>query len=93
MELFIYALHDHFVQYAKYRRKVIYGQQIVNLLKSEIHDMLSLTRVMICDCRNNIEGGQNNFLNIMSRFLSQNTLWIGYQLFIDDLQQYRIRWI
>ena len=52
---------------------------------TKIYAMPSWRRVMICDCGNNIDRDRNSSINIMLRFLSQNTLWTGYQKFVDNL--------
>lgn len=41
---------------------------------------------MICDCGNRIDRDRNSAINIMTRYLSQNALWTGYQQFVDNLR-------
>jgi putative transposase len=44
-------------------------------------------RVMRCDCGNVLDRDKNSSVNVMLRFLSQNALWTGYQLFVDNLRK------
>jgi putative transposase len=44
-------------------------------------------RIIICDCGNEIDRDKNSAINIMSRFLSQNAKWTGYQHFAGKLRQ------
>ena len=53
----------------------------------KIHLMKLSDRVMICDCGNTIDRDRNSSVNIMVRYLSQNALWTGYQLFTDNLRK------
>ncbi|MCX9081555.1 MAG: hypothetical protein OIN83_05100 [Candidatus Methanoperedens sp.] len=41
---------------------------------------------MECDCGNLIDRDRNSTISIMSRFLSQNAMWTGYQRFVGNLR-------
>lgn len=43
-------------------------------------------RIMKCDCGVKMDRDKNSAINIMSRFLSQNARWMGYQQFAGNLQ-------
>jgi len=51
------------------------------------HKMLLYKRIMICDCGNQIDRDINSSINIMSRFLSQNAKWTGYQQFVGNMRK------
>ncbi|MFX0162790.1 MAG: RNA-guided endonuclease InsQ/TnpB family protein [Candidatus Hodarchaeota archaeon] len=52
------------------------------------HDMPLWKRNMECDCCGNvIDRDRNSAINIMTRFLSQNAMWTGYQRFVDNLRK------
>jgi putative transposase len=51
------------------------------------HNMPLYKRVMKCDCGNVIDRDKNSAINIMLRYLSQNGLWIAYQLFVGNLRK------
>jgi len=51
------------------------------------HEMPLYKRIMKCDCGNHIDRDINSSINIMSRFLSQNAKWTGYQQFADNLRK------
>ena len=53
----------------------------------KIHKMNISKRTMKCDCGNEIDRDINSAINIMKRYLSQNALWMGYQSFLDNLQE------
>jgi len=59
-------------------------------IDDKIQDMPSFRRILICDCDNDMDRDLNSSINIMSCFLSQNTLLASYQQFVDNLRQYRI---
>lgn len=45
-------------------------------------------RTMQCDsCGNAVDRDRNSAVNIMLRFLSQNAMWTGHQLFADNLRK------
>jgi putative transposase len=50
------------------------------------HKMTLSDRVMKCDCGNILDRDRNSSVNIMSKFLSQNALWIGYEQFVHNLR-------
>jgi len=51
------------------------------------HDMPLWKRIMECDCGNVLDRDRNSSISIMLRFLSQNAMWTGYQLFAYNLRQ------
>lgn len=53
----------------------------------KLHKMKINKRIMKCECGNEIDRDINSAINIMKRYLSQNALWMGYQFFIDNLQE------
>ena len=54
----------------------------------EEHDMPLWKRNMECDCcGNEIDRDRNSAINIMTRFLSQNGMWTGYQRFVGNLRK------
>lgn len=63
----VYALHYHFIQCIKYRKKALYNQQIIELLKTKIHDISRSFDVEVL----NIECDQDYFHMI---FTSKPTL-------------------
>ena len=50
------------------------------------HNMPLSKRIMVCDCGNNLDRDKNSSVNIMSKFLSQNARWTGYQHFVGNLR-------
>jgi putative transposase len=53
----------------------------------KLHSMQVSDRVMVCDCGTVLDRDRNAAINIMSRYLSQNALWTGYQLFAGNLRK------
>jgi putative transposase len=53
----------------------------------KIHTISISDRVICCDCGNTLDRDRNAAVNIMCRYLSQNALWTGYQVFSDNLRK------
>lgn len=53
----------------------------------KIHSMPVSDRIMLCDCGTVLDRDRNAAINIMARYLSQNALWTGYQLFAGNLRK------
>ena len=85
-----------FVGFLTYKAKIVGKRVIENderrtsktcCVCGKIHDMMLWDRTMICDCGNVLDRDKNSAVNQMNRFLSQNALWMGYQLFAGNLRQ------
>ncbi|GAG66502.1 unnamed protein product [marine sediment metagenome] len=85
-----------FVRFLTYKAELI-GKRVIEISEKDTsktccvcgkkHDMPLYKRIIKCDCGNHIDRDINSSINIMSRFLSQNAKWTGYQLFADNLRQ------
>jgi len=87
---------SRFIEFLTYKAELI-GKKVIKIDESytskecyvcgKKHDMPLWERTMSCDCGNNIDRDRNSAINIMSKFLSKNALWTGYQIFSDNLRQ------
>ncbi|MBU2597767.1 MAG: transposase [Actinobacteria bacterium] len=85
-----------FVRFLTYKAELI-GKRVIEINERDTskkccvcgkkHDMPLYKRVIICDCGNEIDRDKNSAINIMSRFLSQNAKWTGYQQFADNMRK------
>jgi len=85
-----------FVRFLTYKAELI-GKRVIEINERDTskkccvcgkkHDMPLYKRVIICDCGNEIDRDKNSTINIMSRFLSQNAKWTGYQQFVGNLRK------
>ncbi len=85
-----------FVRFLTYKAKLI-GKRVIEINERDTskqccvcnkkHDMPLYKRVIKCDCGNEIDRDKNSAINIMSRFLSQNAKWTGYQQFADNMRK------
>ena len=85
-----------FVNFLTYKAELV-GKKVVKISEKntskmccccgKMHNMPLSVRIMVCDCGNIIDRDQNSSVNIMSRFLSQNAQWTGYQGFLGNLRQ------
>jgi putative transposase len=87
---------SRFIEFLTYKAELI-GKRVIKIDESytskecyvcgKKHEMPLWERTMNCDCGNVIDRDRNSAINIMSKFLSQNALWTGYQKFSDNLRQ------
>ena len=87
---------SQFVRFLTYKAALI-GKKVIEIdergtskrcyVCGKTHDMPLWKRTMECDCGNVIDRDRNSSIYIMLRFLSQNAMWTGYQLFVGNLRQ------
>lgn len=85
-----------FVGFLTYKAELI-GKRVIEINEKDTskqccvchmkHDMPLYKRIIKCDCGNHIDRDINSSINIMSRFLSQNAKWTGYQQFVGNLRK------
>jgi putative transposase len=90
------GLLSKFVSFLTYKSKIV-GKRIVENSEYKTSkrccccgkekDMPLQNREYECDCGNKIDRDRNSSINIMLDYLSQNGLWIPYQIFIDNLRK------
>lgn len=85
-----------FVQFLTYKAELV-GKKVIEIderntskeccVCKNTHYMPLSERVMSCECGNVIDRDINSSINIMTRFLSQNAFWTGYQQFVGNLRK------
>ena len=85
-----------FVRFLTYKAKLL-GKRVIEINERDTskqccvcgkkHDMPLYKRIIKCDCGNAVDRDKNSAINIMSRFLSQNAKWTGYQRFADNMRK------
>ncbi|MBU2598815.1 MAG: transposase [Actinobacteria bacterium] len=85
-----------FVRFLTYKAELI-GKRVIEINEKDTskqcyvcgkkHEMPLYKRIIKCDCGNEIDRDKNSAINIMSRFLSQNAKWTGYQQFVGNLRK------